>query len=102
MISKFIFNKVRTIRVYKQHNVFNVEVLFNQIQSSQLSPKLLIFNLFIFFLSVHMNVQDLAAYVLTIEIQSPLDLILLRSPVMLDIVDSGEQHGMHLLLLFVI
>ena len=53
-------------------------------------------------MSVHMNVQDLAAYVLTIEIQSPLDLILLRSPVMLDIVDSGEQHGIHLLLLFVI
>lgn len=32
--------------------------------------------------------QDQAAYVLTIEIQSPMDLIILRSPVMLDLVDS--------------
>jgi hypothetical protein len=32
--------------------------------------------------------KDLAAYVLTIEIQTPIDLILLRSPVHLDLVDS--------------
>jgi len=32
--------------------------------------------------------QDQAAYVLTIEIQSPMDLIILRSPVVLDLVDS--------------
>ena len=43
-------------------------------------------------LHVRTCLQDLAAYVLTIEIQSPLDLILLRSPVMLDIVDSGERR----------
>mmetsp|Transcript_16480 Transcript_16480/g.15800 ORF Transcript_16480/g.15800 Transcript_16480/m.15800 type:complete len:748 (+) Transcript_16480:77-2320(+) len=32
--------------------------------------------------------KDLAAYVLTIEIQSPIDLVILRSPVVLDLVDS--------------
>ena len=42
------------------------------------------------FLSPVYPVQDLAAYVLTIEIQSALDLVILRSPVLLDIVESGE------------
>ena len=34
--------------------------------------------------------KEQAAYVLTIEIQSPIDIVILKSPVHLDLVDSGE------------
>ena len=37
--------------------------------------------------------KDLAAYILTVEIQSALDIVILRSPVHLDIVEGGERGG---------
>lgn len=36
---------------------------------------------------------DLAAYVLTVEIQSPIDLLILRSPIPLDLIESTLQSG---------
>jgi len=36
---------------------------------------------------------DLAAYILTVEIQSPIDLLVLRSPIPLDLVESNLQSG---------
>ena len=43
--------------------------------------------------------KDLAAYILTVEIQSALDIVILRSPVHLDIVEGGERGGKHALLI---
>jgi len=36
---------------------------------------------------------DLAAYVLTVEIQSPIDLLIVRSPIPLDLIESSQQSG---------
>ena len=43
--------------------------------------------------------KDLAAYILTVEIQSALDIVILRSPVHLDIVEGGERGGKRTLLI---
>lgn len=55
-----------------------------------ISPShLLLLSSFLFLLFYPL--KDLAAYILTIEIQSALDLVILRSPVHLDIVEGGES-----------
>ena len=54
-----------------------------------ISPTHLLLLSFLFLLFYPL--KDLAAYILTIEIQSALDLVILRSPVHLDIVEGGES-----------
>ena len=56
-------------------------------------PHSSIFSYFPYFTIILTILKDLAAYILTVEIQSALDIVILRSPVHLDIVEGGERGG---------
>ena len=89
----FIFSLIFPLSSYLISTFPSFILLSSLFLPSPHPPHSSIFSYFPYFTIILTILKDLAAYILTVEIQSALDIVILRSPVHLDIVEGGERGG---------